>query len=302
MEAPLRGGSIFEPGCSSSKVSQIGSISVVYTRVGPDADVEAVAADLRNHGAIILVVYCTDYASYKNMNFALVKEGKGHRGDGDREEPGEAEAGKRKRQSRPPPDAYPVQYTAVGHHGFIVAGRRGIDTEVDLKYTSKYTSDDKDHALCIADIQLRSAFCQIMSFRVAGCSLLQTRGDGVEPDKWVNVYEDIGEQLSRFAVRVLAGEFRDHTGAFLQEMRKQACINIAAWLPYMQENDAVCVSSSYMFVLGQVKSLHLAFTDPTPWERKRNSRGNGREALPTWVTVVHQRLWRTCLGQLYLPG
>ena len=179
-----------------------------------------------------------------------------------------------------------------------MVGRRGIVTEIDLKYTS----DNENHVLCIADIQLRSAFCQIMSFGVAGGSLLKTRGDGVEPEKWVKVYEDIGEQLSRFAVRVLAGEFRDHSGAFRQEMRKQACINIAAWLPYKQEGNEVCVSSSYMFFLGQVKSLHLAFTGRTLWEREPNSRGNGSEALPARRADMGDSWTSTPLEDLSWPA
>ena len=45
-------------------------------------------------------------------------------------------------------------------------------------------------------------------------------------------------------MRVLAGELNDHTGAFLKQMREQVCINIAAWLPYKQEDNTVYVSSS----------------------------------------------------------
>ena len=233
----------------------VGNISAIYTRLDPGADFEAVAADLRNHGATILVVFCTDNALAQSLGFALAQKGKGHRGDGDGEEPGKA--GKRERQARPAPDEYQVQYTFVGHQGFIVAGRSGIVADVTLKETS----EDSTHVICIAEIELRSSFCQILSFRVAGCSLLQTRGDGVEPQEWVNIYKHIGDLLSKKAVRVLAGEFHDHTGAFLKQMRQQVCINIAAWLPYKQEDDTVNVSNSYMFVLGKVQSLQLAFTE-----------------------------------------
>ena len=237
------------------EVIPVGNISAIYTRLDRGADVEAVAADLRNHGATILVVLCTDDVLAQSMRFALAQKGKGHRGDGDGEEPGKA--GKRERQARPAPDEYQVQYTCVGHRGFIVAGRSGIVSDVTLKETS----EDSTHVLCIAEIELRSSFCQILSFRVAGCSLLQTRGDGVEPQEWVNIYKHIGDLLSKRAVRVLAGEFHDHTGAFLKQMRQQVCINIAAWLPYKQEDDTVNVSNSYMFVLGKVQSLQLAFTE-----------------------------------------
>ena len=91
--------------------------------------------------------------------------------------------------------------------------------------------------------------------------MLKTRGDGVEPQEWVNIYKHIGDRLSKKAVRVLAGELHDHTGAFLKQMREQVCINIAAWLPYKEEDNTVHVSSSYMFVLGKVQSLQLAFTE-----------------------------------------
>ena len=141
-----------------------------------------------------------------------------------------------------------------------------------------------------------------MSFRVAGCSLLKTRGDGVGFQKWVEMYESIGHRLSDSVVRVLAGEFRDHTRAFLQEMRKQACINIAAWLPYKQEGNEFCVSSSYMFILGQVRSLHLAFTERTLWEREPNSRGNGSEALPTRRADMGDRWTSTPLEDLSWPA
>jgi len=116
---------------------------------------------------------------------------------------------------------------------------------------------------------------------VAGCSLLQTLGDGVEPQGWVNIYKQIGDLLSKRVVRVLAGEFHDHTGAFLKQMRQQVCINIAAWLPYKQEDNTVNVSNSYMFVLGKVQSLQLAFTEHQCWKRQQPSRGNGSETLPT---------------------
>ena len=110
--------------------------------------------------------------------------------------------------------------------------------------------------------------------------MLRTLGDGVDPQDWVDVYKDIGSRLSNKAARVLAGELRDHTGAFLKQMREQFCINTAAWLPYKQEDNTVYVSSSYMFVLGKVQSLQLAFTEHKRW-RKQPSRGNGSQALPT---------------------
>ena len=251
---------------SPPEVIPIGNISAIYTRLDPGADIEAVAADLRNHGATILVVFCTDYVLAQSLGFALAQEGKGHRGDGDGEEPGKA--GKSERQARPEPADYQLQYTVVGHQGFLVAGRNGIVADVTLKDTS----EDSTHVLCIAEIELRSSFCQILSFRVAGCSLLQTRGDGVEPQEWVNIYKHIGDLLSKKAVRVLAGEFHDHTGAFLKQMRQQVCINIAAWLPYKQEDDTVNVSNSYMFVLGKVQSLQFAFTERQCWSS---------ETLPT---------------------
>ena len=184
---------------SPPEVAPVGNISAIYTRVDRGADVDAVAADLRNHGATILVVFCNCQATCDAMQMALAKEGKGHRGDGDGEEPGKA--GKSERQARPGPADYQLQYTSVGHHGFLVAGRSGIVADVTLKDTS----EDSAHVLCIAEIELRSSFCQILSFRVAGCSLLQTRGDGVEPQEWVNIYKHIGDRLSKKAVRVLAG-------------------------------------------------------------------------------------------------
>ena len=49
---------------------------------------------------------------------------------------------------------------------------------------------------------------------------MQTRGDGVEPQEWVNIYKHIGDRLSKKVVRV-AGELHDHTGAFLKQMREQ---------------------------------------------------------------------------------
>ena len=248
---------------SRPEVISVGNISAIYTRLDRGADVQAVAADLRNHGATILVVFCTDDVLAQDMHFALAQEGKGHRGDGDGEEPGKA--GKSERQARPEPADYQLQYTAVGHQGFLVAGRSGIVADVTLKDTS----EDSNHVLCIAEIDLRCSFCQILTFRVAGCSLLRTRGDGVgpqdgvEPQTWDTIYKNIGDLLSNKAVRVLAGEFHDHTGAFLKQMREQVCINIAAWLPYKQEDNTVYVSSSYMFVLGKVQSLQLAFTEHT---------------------------------------
>ena len=131
----------------------VGNISAIYTRLDRGADVEAVAADLRNHGATILVVFCTDNALAEDLGFALAKEGQDHRGDGDGEEPGKA--GKRERQARPAPDEYQVQYTCVGHQGFIVVGRSGIVAEVTLTEAS----EDSTHVICIADIELRSSFC-----------------------------------------------------------------------------------------------------------------------------------------------
>ena len=92
---------------------------------------------------------------------------------------------------------------------------------------------------------------------------MQTRVDGVGPEEWVKIYKHIGDHLSQKAVRVLAGEFHDHTGEFLKQMREQVCINMAAWLPYKQEDNTVHVSNSYMFVLGKVQSLQLAFTEHT---------------------------------------
>ena len=259
---------------SLPEVISVGNISAIYTRLDRGADVQAVAADLRNHGATILVVFCTDDVLAQSMQFDLAQKGKCHRGDGDGEEPGKA--GKSERQARPAPDDYQLQYTSVGHQVVIVAGRSGIVADVTLKDTS----EDSTHVLCIAEIELRSSFCQILSFRVAGCSLLQTRGDGVEPQEWVNIYKHIGDLLSKKAVRVLAGELHDHTGASLKQMREQVCINIAAWLPYKQEDNTVCVSNSYMFVLGKVQSLQLAFTEHKRWKRKQPSRGNGSQTPP----------------------
>ena len=273
----------------------VGNISAIYTRLHRGADVEAVAADLRNHGATILVVFCTDDTLATDMHFALAQEGKGHRGDGDDEEPGKA--GKSERQARPAPDDYQLQYTSVGHHGFLVAGRSGIVADVTLKDTS----EDSTHVLCIAEIELRSSFCQILSFRVAGCSLLQTRGDGVEPQEWVNIYKHIGDRLSKKAVRVLAGELHDHTGAFLKQMREQVCINIAAWLPYKQEDNTVHVSNSYMFVLGKVQSLQLASTEHKRWEA-RFKWHRCIPALPTRRADMGESCASTALERLSWPA
>ena len=113
---------------------------------------------------------------------------------------------------------------------------------------------------------------------------------GGEPQEWVNIYKQICEILSKRAVRVLAGEFHDHTGAFLKQMREQVCINIAAWLPYKQEDNTVNVSNSYMFVLGKVQSLQLAFTEHKQWERKQPSRGNGSGEQSAAVARRHRQV------------
>ncbi len=222
--------------------------------------------------------------------------GKGHRGDGDGEEPGKAS--KSVGKARPKPTDHQLQYTGVGHGGFIVGGRRGIVEDVTLKDTS----EDSTHLLCIAEIELSSSFCQILSFRVAGCSLLRTRGDGDGDDAWVRFYNELGNRLKKKAVRLLAGELLDHTGAFLRQMREQFCINVAAWLPYKQEDDTVHVSSSYIFVLGKVQTLQLAYTEHKKWERKDPSRGNGSQALPTRRAYVGEPFAPTPLERLSWPA
>ena len=62
------------------------------------------------------------------------------------------------------------------------------------------------------------------------------------------------------------------------------------------------MSSSYMFVLGQVQSLHLAFTGRTLWEREPNSRGNGSEALPTRRADMGDSWTATPLEDLSWPA
>ena len=144
-----------------------GNIACVYTYVGNEADVDEVAADLRNQAPTVLFVCCCDSETAIRVRAALSKEAVNNetRGDG-----GKGNG----RQARPSKEVWQVTFRCRMEKELIVAGRDGVAKEVDIKQILPCTPGGGP--LLIAEVDFSVGIQQMLRVRVA---VLGVRQDAV---------------------------------------------------------------------------------------------------------------------------
>ena len=97
-------------------------MSCLYVYVGAEASIDQVAVDLRNQAPTVLIVCCSNEHAAARMKTALSEEAvnKQTRGDGGSRRSGED---------------FQVMFNCVVFDELIVAGRRPVVKEVDIKET-----------------------------------------------------------------------------------------------------------------------------------------------------------------------
>jgi len=209
---------------------------MVYIHVAAGAEVESVAADLRNHGPTVLLVSCETSEVAKTLNEML-------------EEPPVTQMDAEPRGGGEKPA---VAFYTVMRGQLIVCGRRGIVKGVVC------TDDLHDGVgktiLLVAEICMRKHFCSFLKLPVAVAAR-----DSDEP------FEQ--DQLNGFRMALMAKDVRvfacnvHKLADFLHDMRKSMAIQVAAWNPWHQH--AVVGSPKrysptphYVFVVGPVDSVN----------------------------------------------
>ena len=233
---------------STQPSQEIGSIASVYIYVGSDASLEEVVVDLRNHGPTALLMACADADLAFRAEALLSKCGL----DGGRP------AGRG--SNRASPTRFQAQYSCVRLDRLIAAGRLGIVASVESVYACEAP------LTLITEIKLNVSLCSRTSLRVAVAESIDI--DGVP---------ELAEKLCECSVRLLAGACFDDINLVLNRMRGRLACNMAAWTPsrFAQTTTAeqFYVSPHYMFVLGPVAELKVAWSDPT--KLKQHTRGDG---------------------------
>ena len=116
--------------------------------------------------------------------------------------------------------------------------------------------------LLIAEIELHVTWCRTQSIRVGLVNM--TEEEALSCDgKWQEQWLQVAHYLISSQTRVLGGEV-PRMGEFLEVLRRNRCaINIATWQLY--RGDDFLVSTSCMYVLGPLKTLNLAYSNPEQW-------------------------------------
>lgn len=228
-------------------------MSGVYVYVGAEANIDEVAVDLRNQAPTVLIVCCSDEVAAARMEMALSEEAvnKQTRGDGGSRKSGED---------------FQVMFNCVVFKELIVAGRRPVVKEVDIKETL-FTPGGG--AVLIADLGLHVMVQGQLSIRLAAFAPDRLRGGG----GWTQV----AAALEHRSVRLMAGEFGDTLLPLLATIRKRMTINVCAvrLCPggACGPSDAVKLAPSAMLLAGPVGRLTILETRGSGGSSE--SRGSG---------------------------
>lgn len=227
----------------------VGNLACVYTYVGPDADVNVVAQDLRKHGPTILLMCCESEEKASSMRHQL-------------ELPAKSAVAEPKTQpashtSRRPCSRPEIQYKCVQFGQLVVGGRAGIVTTVTVveELYLKFTCDPEFPAL-IAEVAFSVSICELTSIRVAVAERTGNTKEDYVP-KLVGLLES-----SR--VRLLGCVSERAITDLAVALRTKLTANVAAWQPHRATQGNKLreeVLSHYMFVIGPVCLVEVAYRE-----------------------------------------
>ena len=246
----------------SAVAEGVGQIQCLYLAVDLQANIEEVAADVRNQAPTILLVCCECLDIAKQMVLALEKEPVKNdlRGDGGK---GKATA------PRLEVDKLQVQYTCWSRRNVIFAGRRGIVTSCLMEATVHMPGQ---HPLVMAEISLSVCFQQMMSLKLA----LLDMDDVIDRQGFADAFtwDEVATALQTYAVRVVAGEFGDNLVTFLEKLRSRIAVDECVVEPFTHEgNGSSYLASSAMIITGPVGRFNLIHTRGSgPWPKRTRNR------------------------------
>ena len=234
----------------------MGSMQCVYAFVGNEANVDNVAADLRNHAPQILCVVCDDSETALTLEAALTQPAvdRRRRGDGGNQPCG----GKGKGKERASTADYQMKFMCVRCDELIIAGRVGFVKEVNHRQT--VTTPGRG-TLAIADVDFSVTVQQMLQMKVAVLRVRDVPGragvcDACHPSHW----REVAHELSRMSVRLIAGEFGGSILQLLTNARSILSARACAFEPAFLDNrrQQGILSSSAMVFLGPVESVTTA--------------------------------------------
>lgn len=243
------------PPPQSAVAEGIGTMSGVYVYVGAKANIEHVAVDLRNQAPILLIVCCSDEDAAARMGVALSEEA--------------VDMGRKRG------DHFQVTFKCVVFKELIVAGRRPVVKEVDIKETL-FTPGGG--AVLIADLGLHVMVQGQLSIRVAAFASDRIRGGG----EWIKVQA----ALEHRSVRLMAGEFGETLMPLLAALRTHMTIKVCAMKLCTDKEDgavvmtppdsgghALTVEPSAMLLAGPVGRLTISETRGSGGSSETRGRG-----------------------------
>ena len=248
----------------SAVAEGVGQIQCLYLAVDLQANIDEVAADVRNQGPTILLVCCECQEIANQMERALQKEPVKNdlRGDG----------GKGKGTApRLEVDKLQVQYLCWRMRGLILAGRKGIVTNCILESTVHVPGQ---HPLVMAEFRFSVCVQQMMSLKVALLDMDdQIERHGFEAFTW----DEVAKALQTNVVRVVAGEFGDNLVTLLDALRSRITVDECVVEPFTHEdNGSSYLASSAMIITGPVGRFNLIPTRGSgAWPKRTRNRIDG---------------------------
>ena len=247
------------------------TVACVYVHVGDEADVDAVAVDIRDHGPTVLLVTCATSEAATTL-IARLKEPAPTtiRGGGDKQKN--------------------VGYVTASYENLIVAGRSGYVKSVEAKQMEPAAVWN----YIVAELKFSVHFCQMMQLSVAVAAPTPecVSQSTIQPDP-EDVLSALEKSIASENVRLVAGQFIGQLDMILGHMRREVDVNVAAWTPFrdvpVEVKPAVAGESrrtrygsdpGYIFVVGPVQKN-------TPWRP-------GDLAVPVrWVPPRRKQMWST---------
>ena len=262
-EAAVAAGSTDEPPLAAGS----GSIACFYAFVGENANIDEVAADIRNLGATIVFVVCHDASAAEVMEDALELEG-ASRGDGGGSSAGK---GKGKGKQRANRTEFQAQFHVSRHEEIIIAGRVGIVKEVMVR---EAVATPGDGTIVIADVGLSVAVQQMLSIRVAALCVRKRVGtaaktlcEALEKEEALEKrWKEVAQTVVSHSVRLIAGEFGETILAVTSALRNYASARVCALEPYIESGSGrYWLGSASMLFIGPVDEVETAEASMADW-------------------------------------
>ena len=241
---------------------EFGNAGFLYAWVGDKAEMEAVAADLRNIAPTILIVCCQHGWMAAQMETLLRKPGIDRTAEtrGDEGGRGKGNGGRRKPQ-RASVDNFQAQFATIKEATVIIAGRMSIVKDVTCLETRQ---SDGEGMMMIGEVDFKVAINGMLTVRVAAIDVWNSRrGSGVDP------WGAITASCARKSVRVIAGEFASQLLQAVSRLRENLTVCPAALDTCQRREEkkaAFYLMSSAVFIVGPVGPVQRVEIDKDPYK------------------------------------